>query len=96
MGLTELRNSIAAIDRQIDAVQAELLSREAIDQLCYISWGNAWAKHPELREQERQLFIQRAGLVEQRGEVEYRMAARTFRVIKPKKCPTCKGTGRAV
>ena len=92
--ITECRNAIREIDRQIDSVRAELLSLEVVDQLSFISWGEAWAKHPDLHERQRQLFIRRADLNDELHAAE-RKALPSFRAPKDKKCPTCKGSGYA-
>lgn len=52
-------SAINAIDKKIDAVRRELRRREKIQTSSWLSWGNAWAKHPDLRKKEEALFIKR-------------------------------------
>src|SRR5690242_8942366 len=47
---------IQRLDRKIDACRRELRRRETIDLSDYVSWGNAWDRHPDLRCRERNLF----------------------------------------
>lgn len=94
MTITELHNAVRDIDREIDAIRAELLSRETVDRMCFISWGNAWAKHPELRQQERELFIRRADVLDELNAAKAK-ALPSFRSKPPKKCTHCHGSGLA-
>lgn len=92
--ITECRNAIRQTDKRIDEVRAELRSRETIDPMCFISWGSAWAKHPDLREREHILFVHRADLNDALCAAEQK-ALPSFRTRNPPKCPTCKGSGYA-
>lgn len=51
--------TIQSIDRQIDAVRAELCRRETVDQLDAGSWQRAWDRQPGLAARERRLFARR-------------------------------------
>lgn len=86
--------AISAIDKQIDAVRGELRRREKIRPLSVAGWQRAWDRHPDLREAERDLFLQR-GLAQferdLRSAKDLAQAVRRKRriVCKPTLCPAC-------
>ena len=86
---------IRQIDREIDAVRRTLRSREKVKLLSARSWQTAWDKHPELYEQQRALFWQRGDLQMQRDHLESKIRRATVRMLSPKKCPACRGSGLA-
>lgn len=57
---TEPSQSIAEIDRRIDAVRAELIARKLFNQRAVGAWHKAWKRNPDLMERERRLFLQRS------------------------------------
>lgn len=94
--ITEARAAIAAIDRQIDANRAELLSRCTRKPKHWLTWGHAWNRNPDLAERDRELFRQRGEAQLIRDSLETRAAAarqaaenRRHLARKPSKCPTC-------
>jgi len=62
------RQQLAAIDRRIDAIHAELCRLETIDQFSASSWQEAWDKHPDLRAEERALYLSRYDAQQARDE----------------------------
>jgi hypothetical protein len=101
--ITEVRNAIREIDREIDANRAELLSRCTRKPKHWLTWGHAWRRNPDLAEHDRKLFRQRGELQVIRDHMEARSAsakaaAETRRHLsrKPKMCLACGGTGIAV
>lgn len=89
---------IRRLDRKIEAARRELRRREKIDPMSYISWGEAWDKHRELKRRHCNLFWLRGEFQVQHNILEEQRArreARTARVKKPKPCKTCGGSGFA-
>lgn len=85
---------IAEIDRQIDANHVQLRKLEKIKPMSAASWQRAWDRHPDLQEQERELYVQRGQLQQERDLHEYREAKKAARSARTKpaptkKCPAC-------
>lgn len=81
--------AISQIDKQIDAVRAELRRRETVKPLSAASWQAAWDRHPELREQETNLFRQRGVAQQERDAKAHKEWLRAKPRTRTKKCPTC-------
>lgn len=84
--------AITLVDRQIDAIRADLTRREAVDAMSAASWQKAWDRHPRLRAREKTLFMRRSLLVierDRRAGIAARKAERAFRSEPPVACPTC-------
>jgi hypothetical protein len=101
--ITECRNEIRLLDKQIDANRSELLSRCTRKPKHWLTWGHAWARNPDLAERDRELFRRRGEVQEVLNSLEARSAsakaaAQTRRSLARKmpKCPTCHGSGLAV
>lgn len=85
------RARISQIDRQIDAVRKDLLSKATVNQLSSHSWQAAWDQFPELRRRERDLYRQRGEAQLERDIADSRAAAKAARSarLRTRKCPTC-------
>lgn len=82
--------AIAAIDKEITQIHRQLQAIEHINPMSAASWERAWVKHPELREREKALFIQRANAKIEADEKAYQALVRgNRRQPRLKKCPTC-------
>lgn len=51
---------VSRIDRRIDQIRATLKSRCSIDEMDAASWQAAWDQNPDLKSEEKGLFIARA------------------------------------
>jgi len=88
---------VGAVDKRIDAVRAELIRNETVDEMDCGSWQRAWDRHPVLRAIERSLFIRRAdaadcrdGLIAKQAKADERRANRAYaKAHVLKRCPTC-------
>lgn len=96
--MTSIYTQIAAVDRQIDAVHGQLRTLEKIKPMSAASWQSAWDKHPDLREQERQLYVQRGQLQQERDLHEYRDAKKAARRdrMKPAPIEKCSACGQPI
>lgn len=71
--LTKARKVIAAIDKRIDAVRAELLRNcRPSDETCSHAWQRAWDSVPGLQGIERSLYARRGQWQEVRDAAETR------------------------
>lgn len=55
----QAQRKVDAIDKRIDAVRAELLRNETVDELSAASWQAAWDKQRALHAIELSLFLRR-------------------------------------
>lgn len=96
--MASIYTQIAAVDRQIDANHAQLLTLEKIKPMSAASWQRAWDLHPDLQAQERELYVQRGHLQQERDLHEYRDAKKAARSARPRPAPTkkCSACGQLV
>lgn len=88
--------AISAIDRDINAVERELLRRHPKHKhQTAADWQHAWDQEPELRQRETALYRERGFAQLERAQREAATSlARVVRTPRQKKCPACKGIGR--
>jgi hypothetical protein len=78
------RQTIAAIDRKINAVRRELQLRLAANPDSSEAWQKAWDENPDLREKECELFRQRGEAQEQMAIAEQKkFAAKKVKYVDP-------------
>lgn len=83
------RQQIASLDKQIDAIRRELLSRAGRRLETAGEWQDAWYRHPDLRNREVEMFRQRGLAQQERDIADFARIIRQPRARRPKKCPTC-------
>jgi len=95
--LTKARKMIAAIDKRIDAVRAELLRDcEPFDQMSARAWQRAWDSRPGLQGFDRSLYTRRGHWQVQGDDAEtrahkaaVRRERRKFKVMPLRQCDSC-------
>lgn len=75
-----IKKQIRNIDKEVDAITAELEKLETIDPMSAESWQAAWDKHPDLFQRFNLLFRRRGTLQAERDEAEERQIAQGHEV----------------
>ena len=95
--LSEVRQHIREIDKEIDANRRELHRRQKVrDVYSAAAWQDAWDAEPELLFLDGVLFTERGLAQSDRDFLENRdfvakarAEARRRRNVRPRRCPTC-------
>lgn len=76
MTLTQTQREIRTVDRELNAIYAQMWRLEKIKPFSPESWQAAWDKHPDLHQAEHALFVKRGRLQLIRDEARSKVAAK--------------------